>query len=70
MDLNSDEGVNLYTWDPITVKGLEIGASYISYLALVLAAVAVALGIYAMALLQQSDSDHIKKLSDEMVQQA
>ena len=69
MDLNSDEGVNLYTWDPITVKGLEIGASYISYLALVLAAVAMALGICAMALRPQRDSDQIKKLSNEMVQQ-
>ena len=69
MDLNSDNRFNLFTWDPITIKGLGSGASYIAYLALMLAAVAVALGICAMALRPQRDSDQIKKLSNEMVQQ-
>jgi len=69
-DLNSDKRFNPYTWDPITIKGLELGASYIAYLALVLAAVAVARGIYAMVVPPQRDSDQIKELSNEMVQQA
>ena len=38
-------------------------------MALMLAALAVALGICAMALRPQRDSDQIKKLSNEMVQQ-
>ena len=69
MDLNSDNRFDLFTWDPITIKGLGSGAFYIAYLALMLAAVAVALGICAMALRPQRDSDQIKKLSNEMVQQ-
>ena len=47
---NSDEGVNLHTWDPIAIEGLQNGTSYTAYLALMIAADAVALGIYAMAL--------------------
>ena len=70
VDLNSDNRLNLFTWDPITIQGLESGASYIAYLALMLAAVAVALGICAMAWRPQRDSDQIKKLSNELVQQA
>ena len=66
---NSDNRLNLFTWGPIIIKGLGSGASYIAYLALMLAAAGVTLGIRAMALRPQRDSDQIKKLSNEMVQQ-
>merc|ERR1712218_109350 len=33
VDLNNPDRHNPYTWDPITIKGLEIGASHIAYLA-------------------------------------
>ena len=47
VDLNSD---NEYAWDPSAIKGRETGAYYSAHLALMLPAVAVAPGIYAMAL--------------------
>ena len=58
VDLNSDEGVNLHTWDPIATKGLENGISYIAYLALMLAAVAETPPSGCQLLCRQRDGDH------------
>jgi len=49
VDLNAPNRHNPHTWDEITLKGLEIAASYIAILALVLGAIASARVLLAAA---------------------